>query len=67
MARQQARVVYVNEGDHDDAELDIEVRAVALGEDGTLRLETPTGSRTIPASAWGAFSIVRVPSAAKRL
>ncbi len=63
------RVAYVGEGEHQPAERTFEdVVAVATDDDGNLDIIRTNGrSARLAATSWGAFKVVRVPSAADRI
>lgn len=67
MARYSVIVARVGEGEHEPSQFVEEANGVSLEEDGRLVIHRPEGDYNMAASSWGAFKVVRVESAGKRI
>ncbi len=67
MAKFEVTVARVGEGEHEDAEFTVEADTISVGEDGRLVISAEGRGQNIAASSWGAFKVVRVASAGRRV
>jgi hypothetical protein len=60
VVRFDVTVYRVNEAAHQDSEVSYSAIAVAVSEDGSLKVTTETGAHTFGPTTWGAVSVNRV-------